>query len=631
MSQVKAPVHTRFEQPTKASFGIWSGGMFMHYGRNVGEERLKQLVRLAYDSGIRTFVTADVYGEGAADKVLGAALSDFDRSSYCLVGMIGHDFYHGSRQAEKGFPRFTDASLRGPAEYKSYLKMAAEKSLERLATDHFDLLLLHNPDYTGYTSEKVWEGLADLKQRGLTGMLGVAPGPANGFTLDLIGAFERFSELIDWAMIILNPLEPWPGKLVLPAAEKYDVKILTRVVEYGGLFHGQIQPGIRLERTDHRSFRAPGWIEAAQPKIERFREIASRNNMTLLQLAAQWVLAQPAIKSVVPTLIQEAIPDARPIEDQVNDLAGVLKAPPLPQDAIEEINKIGDNKGCMPLKGATTQYLGESQGDQWQITPEQREVAKRWGIVPDRDLYCATDPRDLREIGAPIRGVVQAGNRRLFMQLQAFGKCSDSAAAVAALKKAGIEGVLYEDLNDPSGIAVLTIVERPEDFTGKVRNVYNEEPFRSMVLKPEYTMFGRTYSAGREPELEDTLLRRPRRHALNPKWPWAIWYPLRRKSEFELLTKAEQGKILMEHAMIGRNYGQAGYAHDVRLACFGLDRADNEFVLGIMGPELYALSRLVQDMRHSTQTARYMESLGPFFVGKAIWQSDYAQQGEKES
>ena len=49
-------------------------------------------------------------------------------------------------------------------------------------------------------------------------MIGLAPGPANGFTLDVIGCFERYGELIDWAMLILNPFEPWPGELALDAA-----------------------------------------------------------------------------------------------------------------------------------------------------------------------------------------------------------------------------------------------------------------------------------------------------------------------------------------------------------------------------------------------------------------------------
>ncbi|MFN5960916.1 MAG: aldo/keto reductase, partial [Verrucomicrobiota bacterium] len=72
---------------------------------------------------------------------------------------------------------------------------------------------------------------------------GGAPGPANGFAYDLIHCFERYCELIDWAMLILNPLEPWPGGLVRPAAEEYGVKVLARVVDDGGLFHGDVRPG----------------------------------------------------------------------------------------------------------------------------------------------------------------------------------------------------------------------------------------------------------------------------------------------------------------------------------------------------------------------------------------------------
>ena len=96
--------------------------------------------------------------------------------------------------------------------------MATERSLERCGVEHFDLLLLHNPDRIGYSSAAVWEGMRAVREAGLTRALGVAPGPANGFTLDLIDCLERFAEQIDWAMIILNPLEPWPGELALGAA-----------------------------------------------------------------------------------------------------------------------------------------------------------------------------------------------------------------------------------------------------------------------------------------------------------------------------------------------------------------------------------------------------------------------------
>jgi chlorite dismutase len=68
-------------------------------------------------------------------------------------------------------------------------------------------------------------------------------------------------------------------------------------------------------------------------------------------------------------------------------------------------------------------------------------------------------------------------------------------------------------------------------------------------------------------------------------------------------------------------YGRADLAHDIRLACHGLDRNDNEFLVGLVGADLYPLSRIVQDMRKTQQTSRYMQSLGPFFVGRACWQS----------
>ncbi|MEO1835722.1 MAG: aldo/keto reductase, partial [Akkermansiaceae bacterium] len=193
---------------TKTAYGTWSGGRFMHFGEMLEEDRYLECIRLAYESGVRTFVTADVYGQGKADAALAEALSSYERDTYCLVGTIGHDFYEGVRSGSSGYPRFTDPALRNPAEYRNFLRMACEKSLTSCQTDHFDLLMLHNPDELGYTQDDVWKAMAALKEEGLAERLGMAPGPANGFTLDLIHSFEEFGELIDWAMIILNPLEP---------------------------------------------------------------------------------------------------------------------------------------------------------------------------------------------------------------------------------------------------------------------------------------------------------------------------------------------------------------------------------------------------------------------------------------
>jgi aryl-alcohol dehydrogenase-like predicted oxidoreductase len=371
-------------EPGRSAIGTWSGGRFLHFGEAIEEDRLEGLLRPG--GGIETVLSADAYGQGEADRVLGRALAGVARDEYSLVGAVGHDFYKGERNGPKGFPRFTDPGLRGPGGYADYLRMATEASLERIGASSFDLLLLHNPDRIGYSSEVVWDGMAALRSVGLTAQIGVAPGPANGFTLDLIVCLERFGERIDWAMIILNPLEPWPGELCLDAAARHDVKVLTRVVDYGGLFWGDLQPGMELGRTDHRSFRPAGWIEAGAEKLKRLLPFAERAGLTSMQLACQWNLAHPAVECVAPTLIQEVGPQARPIEEKRAELAAMPVEQRLNEADVAEIRAIGDNTGCMALKGANPAFEGEEQPDRWALSDELVEAGSRWGIDPQRDL-----------------------------------------------------------------------------------------------------------------------------------------------------------------------------------------------------------------------------------------------------
>jgi aryl-alcohol dehydrogenase-like predicted oxidoreductase len=374
-------------EPGRTAIGTWSGGRFLHFGEAISEERLEALLRPG--GGIETVLTADAYGQGEADRVLGRALAGVPREEYSLIGAVGHDFYEGEREGPKGFPRFTDPRLRGADDYADYLRMATEKSLERIGAESFDLLLLHNPDRIGYSSEVVWDGMAALREAGLTGAIGVAPGPANGFTLDVISCLERFGEVIDWAMIILNPLEPWPGELCLDAAERHDVKVLTRVVDYGGIFWGDLRPGAEVAERDHRKFRPEGWIERGVEKLERLLPIAERAKLTPIQLACQWNLAHPAVESVAPTLIQEIGPEACPIEAKRLELAKLPAEQRLTAEDVAEIRAIGDNAGSMTLKGASPEHEGEERPDRWPLTDDLASVGARWGIDPARDLVAS--------------------------------------------------------------------------------------------------------------------------------------------------------------------------------------------------------------------------------------------------
>ncbi len=233
---------------------------------------------------------------------------------------------------------------------------------------------------------------------------------------------------------------------------------------------------------------------------------------------------------------------------------------------------------------------------------------------------------DVRERGADRDGQPQRLERRLFMQLLAFDVRGPGGPSVAlrelSTRLAGTKlgAVLYEDAQRPTGLGILTWTERPDALLDELRPLLAEATATlGLAQLPELTMFGRTYSTGHEDDLEYWLLRRPEETVTRAEWRWAIWYPLRRTGAFEQLEGKDKGAILREHAVIGRNYGAADLAHDVRLACHGLDAADNEFVLGLVGRELFPLSHVVQSMRSTRQTSQYIAQMGPFFVGRAAW------------
>jgi chlorite dismutase len=222
---------------------------------------------------------------------------------------------------------------------------------------------------------------------------------------------------------------------------------------------------------------------------------------------------------------------------------------------------------------------------------------------------------DVAEKGRSTDGRPTRLDRRLFMQLLAYGGCADTSAIARALEGSGVAGVLYRDLADPLGVALLTCDEDPSFFVTTLRKVLQEAPFRELTFKPEFTMTGRTYAVGYETDLERVLIHRPTERVMNPDWPWAVWYPLRRSGAFEQLDTGEQREVLMEHARIGSAFSEAGHGADIRLACHGLDRNDNDFVIGLLGQRLHPLSAMVQAMRGTAQTSRYLARLGPFFIG----------------
>jgi hypothetical protein len=233
---------------------------------------------------------------------------------------------------------------------------------------------------------------------------------------------------------------------------------------------------------------------------------------------------------------------------------------------------------------------------------------------------------DLRERGAPRDGVPQWLERRLFFQLIALeaprdpGPDSVAERLSLSLSGLGFGAVVYADVHHPLGLAVVAFSEDPDVLAGPLRRILGSADLPAALrVRPEYAMLGRTYATGFEQDLEHWLLERPRKTLLDPAHRYAVWYPLRRKGPFERLEPREKAAIMQEHGAIGRAYGELDLAHDIRLACHGLDPNDNDFVVGLLGRELLPLSHVVQAMRRTVQTAEYMEKMGPFFVGRALY------------
>jgi len=230
---------------------------------------------------------------------------------------------------------------------------------------------------------------------------------------------------------------------------------------------------------------------------------------------------------------------------------------------------------------------------------------------------------DISEKGRAKDGSVLSSDTRLFIQFLAFKGNAKEDEIIVSLRNFGLDGALYTDLNDPNGYGLVVMSQDPDYFVTELRGLLVNAPFDRYRQKDELTMFGRTYTFGYESDLDQTLIHGPRRKILDQLLKWAIWYPLRRSKEFETLSAEEQRSILGEHGKVGFKFGEAGFATDIRLACHGLDKNDNDFVIGVLGKELYPLSAVIQTMRKTKQTAMYLDSLGPFFIGKKIWQSEF--------
>ena len=153
---------------------------------------------------------------------------------------------------------------------------------------------------------------------------------------------------------------------------------MTRVADYGGALYGHLDDEHPFADGDHRAYRPEGWVAEANAKYKAMSDIAEANKLSPIQFSLAWALSLDAVKHVTPTVIREKGETMKHVTKRIEEMA-TTPATTLTSQEMSIIQKIGDNTGCMPLKGASTRHQHGVRPDEWPLRPKLNQIAKEIG------------------------------------------------------------------------------------------------------------------------------------------------------------------------------------------------------------------------------------------------------------
>jgi aryl-alcohol dehydrogenase-like predicted oxidoreductase len=294
------------------------------------------LMRKAFDLGITFFDTADTYGDGKGETLLAEALGD--RRDRVVIGTkFGYDWYnHKARRGQQERPQ--DWSPK-------FIRYACEQSLQRLGTDYIDVWQMHNPKLDAIQSDEVFATLQDLKAEGKIRHYAAALGPAIGWEAEGLAVIRN--RKIDALHQIYNMLEQSPGTRLSEACEAKGIGVICRVTHSSGLLEGKYTLDTKFEKTDHRSHRKREWLVEGLHKVDRLSFLTEGTGRTIGQAAMQWLLAQPAVATLLPNIYNE---------EQLVEFAEAADVPPLTDDELARVQKLyNDNFGLTKQEASVSE------------------------------------------------------------------------------------------------------------------------------------------------------------------------------------------------------------------------------------------------------------------------------------
>jgi aryl-alcohol dehydrogenase-like predicted oxidoreductase len=318
---------------SEIGFGAWTIGA--DWWGHIDDQTAISLLNRALDLGINYFDTADQYGQGRSERLIGEAFQG-RRNRVVIGGKFGYDFYnHVPTPGEhKEMPQNFEPE---------FIRFALEQTLTRLGTDYIDLWLVHNARMNAIGDDALWETLDDLQRAGKVRHYGVALGPAIGWQDE--GVHAMSSRPIDSMQIIYNMLEQDPGRAFFPVAEEQGVGLLVRVPHSSGLLEGKYTLETTFDASDHRSFRKREWLVEGLQKLDQLGFLLDGRPATIGQIALRYCLAQPSVTTVLPNLYGM---------DQLEEFAAASDVADLTVEEVGRVDQLYDRNFGLPNPAAVS-------------------------------------------------------------------------------------------------------------------------------------------------------------------------------------------------------------------------------------------------------------------------------------
>jgi aryl-alcohol dehydrogenase-like predicted oxidoreductase len=306
-------------------FGTWTLSTGW-WGEKTDDEAIEMLRVAHSDFGINFFDTADTYGNGRGERQLAQAFRG-KRDQVVYSTKIGYDIYdpaaQSARRGQNELPQKFD---------RDYMRFALDKSLERLETDHIDVLQLHNIKMEHVRDASIWEALREMQSEGLIGVWGAAFGPAIGWLYEAVELCERETD-IGTIQMIWSIIEQHPGTAMIEAAREHapNCAFNIRVTHASGMLEGKYTENTEFAPTDHRRHRPRSWLINGLKKIRTLDFLTTQ--MTLGQAALKWLLAEPRVVTTLPNIYDM---------EQLREFAEASDKPALSEAQMQRIEELAE-------------------------------------------------------------------------------------------------------------------------------------------------------------------------------------------------------------------------------------------------------------------------------------------------